>query len=188
MLFRSSTGSPAEGAAALDAMLQVSTPVMNTVGLLPYAALGAVHMDPPEPAPAFDRGCILREFPAEAADALLALAGPDAETPLLLAEVRHLGGAMAAEPAAANAVSGRDAQWSFYTVGILAPEIATVVPIAAAGVLDALAPWRAGVQYNFACGDRLETAWTPAVLDRLQQITRDRDPDNLFRPAQPVPA
>jgi hypothetical protein len=85
-------------------------------------------MDPQDPVPASDRGYLLREFAAETTDVLLELAGPPARTPLLMVEVRALGGAMADEPAAPAAVSGWDARWSYYTVGILVPEIAEAVP------------------------------------------------------------
>jgi hypothetical protein len=182
-----STGTAEDGAALLAPLLAVAPVVMNTVGPMPYAAIGAVHMDPPDPVPSAEQGCLLSEFPAEAADALLAVAGPGVRTPLLLAEVRHLGGALATEPAVPNAVSGRHAGYALFAVGMLVPPIAELVPIAARGVVAALAPWRSGVQYNFAAGQDLTEAWAPDVLTRLQQITRDRDPNGLFRPAQSVP-
>ena len=182
-----SVGSPEEGAALLAPMLQVATPVLSTVGAMPYTALGAVHMDPADPAPTADAGCLLGEFTAEAVDALLAVAGPGVQTPLLAAEVRALGGAMAEPPAVPNAVSGRDARWSLYAVGVLVPPVAELVPAAVTGVVAALQPWRSGVQYNLAAGQGLAEAWPAGVLARLQQVTRDRDPNGLFRPAQPVP-
>jgi hypothetical protein len=183
-----STGSTAEGAALLAPMLTAAPVMINMVGPMPYTSIGQVHMDPADPAPSFDAGCLLGEFPAKAADRLLSVAGPDVESPLLVAEIRHLGGAMAVEPAVPNAVSGRDATWSLFTLGMLVPPIAELVPAAAHGVVDALRPWRSGVQYNFAGGADLHDAWPADVLARLQQVTRDRDPHGRFRPAQPVPA
>ncbi|HEV7871519.1 MAG TPA: FAD-binding protein [Modestobacter sp.] len=183
-----STGSPEDGAALLAPLLDVAPVVMNTVGPMPYAAIGAVHMDPPDPIPSAEFGCLLSDFPAEAADALLAAAGPGVQTPLLLAEIRQLGGALAAAPEVENAVSGRQASWALFVVGVLVPEIARLVPVAARELVGGLAPWRCGVQYNFAAGQDLTEAWSPDTLARLQQITRDRDPNGLFRVAQSVPA
>lgn len=40
---------------------------------------------------------LLADAPAAAIDTLVALTGPDADTPLLSIEVRHLGGALARE-------------------------------------------------------------------------------------------
>lgn len=182
-----STGSTVDGAALLAPMLTVAPVMINMVGPMPYSQIGSVHMDPTDPAPLFDAGCLLGEFPAEAADALLAVAGPDVQTPLLVAEIRQLGGAMAVEPAVPDAVSGRDATWSLFTLGMLVPPIADLVPDAARGVVEALAPWRSGVQYNFAGGADLGDAWPADVLARLQQVTHDRDPHGRFQPAQPVP-
>ena len=182
-----SVGSPEDGAALLAPMLAVAPPALNAVAALPCTALGSVHMDPADPVPSADGGCVLGEFTAEAADALLALVGPGVQTPLLVAEVRALGGAMAVPPAVPNAVSGRDARWSLFTVGVLAPPVAELVPAAVEELLTAMEPWRAGVQYNLAAGRGLADAWPDDVLARLQQVTRDRDPHGLFRPAQPVP-
>ena len=182
-----STGPMADGAARLAPVLAAAPVLINTVGPLPYSSLGAVHMDPVDPAPSADCGCLLGGFPAEAADALLAVAGPGVPSPLLVAEVRHLGGAMAVQPEVPDAVSGRTAQWGLFALGMLVPPVAGLVPAATRAVVDALAPWRSGVQYNFSGGQDLADAWTPDVLARLQQVTRDRDPQGLFRPAQPVP-
>ncbi|WP_222194641.1 FAD-binding oxidoreductase [Modestobacter italicus] len=182
-----STGSPEEGAALLAPMLRVAEPLLDTVASLPCTALASVHMDPTDPAPVTEAGCLLGEFTAEAADALLAEAGPGTQTPLVLAEVRALGGAMATEPAVPNAVGGRDARWSLYTVGFAAPPVAGAASAAALGLVEAMRPWRSGVQYNLAGGRDLVEAWPADVLARLQQITRDRDPQRLLAPAQPVP-
>ena len=183
-----STGSMADGAALLAPMLTAAPVLINLVGPMPYSSIGAVHLDPADPAPTADCGCVLRDFPEEAADALLAVAGPGVDSPLLVAEVRHLGGAMAVQPAVPDAVSGRDATWQLFTLGMLVPPTADQVPAAARAVVDALGPWRSGLLYNFAGGQDLSEAWPPDVLARLQRITRDRDPHGLFRPAQPLPA
>lgn len=49
-------------------------------------------MDPTDSMPVWERGATLRELPAEAVDELLAAAGPGVEVPLIMVEVRHLGG------------------------------------------------------------------------------------------------
>jgi hypothetical protein len=182
-----STGSPADGEALLEPMRGVAPVVVDTVGPRPYTEIGAVHLDPEEPAPSADSGCLLGELPAEAVDALLAVAGPGVETPLLAVELRQLGGALAVRPEVPDAVSGRDAAFSLFAIGMLAPPVAEQVPDAVRAAVAALAPWRSGVQYGFAAGQDLTDAWAPDVLARLRQVTRDRDPDGLFRAAQQLP-
>ena len=183
-----STGSPADGEALLAPMRAVAPVVVDTVGPRPYAEIGAVHLDPEEPAPAAESGCLLGGLPAEAVDTLLALAGPGVQTPLLAVELRQLGGALAVHPAVPDAVSGRDAAFSLFAIGVLAPPVAAQVPDAVRAAVAAMAPWRSGVQYAFASGQDLTDAWAPDVLARLRQVARDRDPHGLLRPAQPLPA
>jgi hypothetical protein len=50
--------------------------------MIPAPALGQLNLDPSQPVPLEGDGAFLADLPAEAIDALLALAGPDADTPL----------------------------------------------------------------------------------------------------------
>ena len=54
-----------------------------------------MHTDPLDPTPAYEAAAVLTDFPAEAADALLALTGPGSGSPQVLVEVRQMGGATA---------------------------------------------------------------------------------------------
>jgi hypothetical protein len=47
-----------------------------------------VHTDPVDPTPAREAATVLTTFPAEAADALLALTGPGSISPEIRVEVR----------------------------------------------------------------------------------------------------
>jgi hypothetical protein len=70
-------------------------PEVDTVAMIPAAALGQLNMDPSQPTPAAGDGAFLADFPDAAIDALVAAAGPDAGTPPPSVEIRHLGGALA---------------------------------------------------------------------------------------------
>ena len=102
-------GDFAEAERLLAPMRAVATPVMDSVGVLPYAAIGAVHADPVDPMPINEDHALLSELPAEAVDAMLALAGPGSGSPQVIAELRLLGGALAREPgtAARSAIATR---------------------------------------------------------------------------------
>ncbi|MFT4087382.1 MAG: FAD-binding protein [Gordonia sp. (in: high G+C Gram-positive bacteria)] len=173
-----------EAERVLAPMRSVATPLLDAVGVLPYAAIGAIHADPPQPMPSHDASTLLRELPAEAVDVLLDHVGPDAPSPLLLVEVRKLGGAFARKPANDSALCHRDAAFNVLVVGVLAPPIADLVPPAAASVLNALAPYSDGAQLpNFsASGD-------PAVIARsydeetrqwLGALARQHDPSGVL--------
>ncbi|CAN3127894.1 FAD-binding oxidoreductase [Mycobacterium sp. smrl_JER01] len=136
---------------ALARLRAVATPVLDTVGVLPYAAIGAVHADPVDPMPITEDQALLRELPAEAVEALLAVAGPDSGSPQVIVELRHLGGALAREAAHRSAFCHRDAAFSLATIGVRAPEIADMVIGHARAVTEAVAPWSTGGQMpNFA--------------------------------------
>ena len=129
-------GDPDAGRAALAPLLAEATPVLGGVDVMPYAAVGMIHNDPVDPMPTHEGATLLRDLPAEAVDTLLALAGPQAPSPQVIVELRHLGGAIARRPEHASAFSYRDAAYSLMTIGIAAP------PVVAATAADAAAALR----------------------------------------------
>jgi hypothetical protein len=73
--------------------LRALGPELDTFGTIPAPGLQRLHMEPEQPVPAEGDGALLADLPAGALDALVALAGPDADTPLLSIDIRHLAGA-----------------------------------------------------------------------------------------------
>jgi len=172
-----------EGAAVLAPMRAVATPLMDLVTEMPYTAVDAVHMDPPAPMPVRDRGVTVGTLPAEAVDALLAVAGPDVPTPLAMVEVRLLGGAIARRPEVDNAVAGRDAAFSVFAVGAPFGPPVEAVRAATEAVVASVAPWTCGGLLNFlgeGTPDRIAQIWDGTQRARLQTV-RDRvDPTGVF--------
>ncbi len=64
-------GDETAGAALLEPMRRAGTPLVDLVGMMPYAAIGSVHQDPTDPMPAWEGSLLLRELDAGAIDALL---------------------------------------------------------------------------------------------------------------------
>ena len=87
-------GNREDGDALLAPMRAVSTPLMDTAGPMSYLDVDQIHMDPADPLPFTDGGALLKEFGEEAAADLLRLAGDGTDCPLLLVEIRPLGGAL----------------------------------------------------------------------------------------------
>lgn len=178
-----STGT-AEEAAALLAPLRAAAPViMDTVGELPYAAADAVHMDPPMPLPALGHGFGLAELTVEAVDALIGTCGADSGSSLVAAEIRLLGGALAAEPAAPNAVPGRSAAFGFWAIGVPMGPAAELVPAHLRRAADTLAPWRQGGMPNFVDLDGdpgVRALYADDVRARLAHIAAAHDPQDVF--------
>ncbi|GEL26313.1 FAD-linked oxidase [Pseudonocardia sulfidoxydans NBRC 16205] len=185
-------GTPHEGERLLAPMRAVAPALMEVVAEMPYAAIDAVHMDPTTPMPVRDRGIALGSLPAEAVDALLAQAGPDAGSPLTMVELRLLGGTIAREPLSPNAVSGRGAAFAGYALGVLAGPAAAAIPAAADGIASALSPWAAGEGLlNFlgpADAEHVARQWGSHTRDRLLRIARRHDPAGLFATNVPLPS
>ena len=180
------TGDPESGRLILEPMLRTAPSLIDTVREMPYSEVDSIHNDPTEPMPAWSRGSFLRALPAEALDTLLDQAGPGVQSPLVVVELRHLGGAASRHPVPDNAVTGRDAPFAVNAVGPLFPPVAEIVPNVGHRLLDALAPWSTGQEpVNFSGGPRTPgdgtTAWPAAIRERLLDVKRRHDPDNVFR-------
>ncbi len=167
----------AEGERLLAPVRAAAPALMDGVGVLPYAALDAIHRDPVDPMPAVERSALLRELPAEAVDALLAVAGPGSSSPQVIVEVRQLGGAVRRPGAHASAFCQREAEFQVFTAGI------AMDPVAAGhadAVLAALQPWWTGTQLpNFAATDDpavFAGCFEPATLTRLREVASVYDP------------
>lgn len=175
------------GDALLRPIRGISRPLLDTVGTIPYTACGRVHMEPAEPLPFWSCGGGLTDLPAAAVDRFVKLAGPGVNSPLLLLELRQLGGALARPPAVPNAVPGRSAAYQLNAVGVAVPGLVEDVREAGSTLLTALAPWLSeGVVRNPA------GIGVDAGVGRLWESDRDRrlgalkaawDPQNRFRAA-----
>ena len=80
----------------------------------------------------------------DAVDALLAVAGPDVEVPLAMAELRLMGGALGRPAAVPNAVAGREGAFSVAVVAPAPPPLVETAHAVTEGVLRALEPWSPG--------------------------------------------
>lgn len=183
-------GDFAEAQRLLAPMRAVATPVMDTVGVLPYAAIGAVHADPVDPMPVNEDQALLAELPAEAVDALLAVAGPASGSPQVIVELRLLGGALAREPQHRSAFCHRDAAFALTVIGAPMPENAAMVVEHARAVTAAVAPWATGGQMpNFAPSydpARPARVYTPDTLHWLAALADRYDPSRVLATGQVV--
>ena len=164
-------------------------PELDTVAMIPAAALGQLNMDPPQPVPAAGDGAFLADFPAAAIDALVAVAGPDAGIPPPSVEVRHLGGALARPVSEGGAQPSIEASYLLYAVGpVRSPDLAGPARAHVQAVKDALAPWHASYDYyNFEeTPAAVAAVLPPASVRRLQEIKAAYDPDQVIISAHPV--
>lgn len=183
-------GSEAEGAALVAPMRAAAPVLVDAVGPLPYDRVDEIHADPQHPVPVREGGMLLKGFGPGLEDVLLDLAGPDSRAPLLLTEIRLMGGALA-EPlagaaAGADCLGGRDAGLSFFAVGIMAPPIAHLVPEAIEAARAALKPYGTGgtlvnLHGHLASPDLAASAWPEELRGKMAAAKAEFDPKNLFR-------
>ena len=180
------TGQPGEGARLLDEMRAAAPVILDDARLRPYAEIDAVHADPVDPMPVVDPAILLNGFPAEAAERLLAVAGPDSGSPQVMVEVRHLGGAYAREGAHPSAFSHRAARFSVLTVAVAADEAMAAGGLAHADqVFCALADWdTGGVWPNFGVPHDRASAlrcYDEPTLTRLREVVETYDPQGVLQ-------
>ncbi len=178
-----------ERAAELLAPLRALGPELDTFAPIPPVGLSRIHMDPEEPMPGISGSALLDGLTAETIDALVDTAGPGSGSPLLLIELRHLGGALGRH--AGGALSRFDGEYLYFAAGIpMDPAAVAALEAHFALVGAVLAPHASGGQYlNFA-----ERPTDPAAFygeetyARLCRVKARVDPLELFRGNHEIPA
>lgn len=174
----------------LVAGLRALRPEIDTFTRMPAKALTRLHMDPEGGAPAVSHSAMLGAFPDAAVDAFLAEAGPDAETSLLMAELRQLGGAVGRPHEGGGVLTHLDGAFVTFAGGMaMTPEMGAQVYGDAVRFNEALAPFDNGRQYlNFAEGPvDTRSAYRSEVWLQLAGIRSAVDPHGLFVANHPVP-
>lgn len=174
-------GSREEGEAAFAPLLEIGEPIMSTFDQVPPAALCRIHMDPETPVPGLGDHRVLRELPDEAIEVFTSLTGPDSGTPLLLTEIRQMGGALGRPDPDGGALSHLDAEFAMLGIGMpMTPELGQAIEGHLDRIHEAMAPWAAdGGYFNFAerpCD--ADEILPPDTCARLADVKRKWDPDN----------
>jgi hypothetical protein len=145
-------GSEEEGRQAIAPLLEIGEPIMNTFEQVPTTTLTHINMEPEQPVPGLGHHRVLTGLPDEAIDVLVRLAGADSGTPLLLTEVRHLGGALGRPDPDGGALSHLDGAYVAFSLGMpMSPELAEAIGGQLDAIHEALEPWGAeGGYFNFA--------------------------------------
>jgi FAD/FMN-containing dehydrogenase len=163
---------------------EVATPILGGFAPMPSAGVVRLHGDPEEPAPFVGDGMLLDRLDDEAIDAFLRVAGPG--SPLVAAELRHLGGALAVPPPGAGARGHLEGRFLLFGVGIPGmPAPAPELHAALDRYLGALLPWATGTRFtSFAeRTSSLKTCVPDAALARLARARAAVDPDGLLVPS-----
>jgi hypothetical protein len=176
-------GSDDRGRELLES-LRALQPEIDTFDRVPAHTLSRLHMDPEGPTPAVSASSMLDALPDAAVDALLSSVGPDAQSSLLVSELRQLGGALGRPHEGGGALSKLDAQYAVFGVAIAAtPEMAAQGLVDAGHFTSALAPWTNDCSYlNFSENPvDPRTAYSDHAWLQLTGIRSAVDPNDVFQ-------
>ena len=178
-------GEQAEGERLLEPLRGLG-PVMDTIATMPISELGRLHMDPDGPAPGVGDGGMLSDVDDDLIDLFVEhVVG----TPILSAEIRHLGGAVARRSSHHGAIDAWEAPYITYALGMApTPELGAVMHGVVGRLMAAIEPWEAEHTYlNFAETRRKPmTLFSSASYHRLRRIKAIIDPNDLIRSNHPV--
>lgn len=172
-----------DAAAELLAPFRALAPEMDTFGRVPATVVTEIHMDPPAPVPAVGAGTMLAQLDDDAVGAFLDAVGPGVDTPVFIAELRQLGGAVgvpAIDGGALSHLAGSHA--AMFVAMAPTPEMAAAGDAATQALVTALAPWATGRNFPNFSERPIDpaTAYDPDAWTRLRRIKAEVDPGGLF--------
>jgi FAD/FMN-containing dehydrogenase len=178
------------GAAALGELTaQTPAPMVNACRPLTAADLANLWNVPGSPIPTRIRGELLSGLPDEAIGELLRLAGPDPRSPIMVAEVRHLGGKLAQDPPGGGAIGRCEAPYQLEMIGLaVTPEADHAIQHNQHAITTALAPWTTGMTLPGFAAPPLDTAervYASSTRDRLRRVKDRYDPNGIILPSFP---
>ena len=188
-------GDLADGKALIDQARTALGPAkVDDFAEIPAAALAAISRDPADRLAFMGHVELLRDLTPETIDTLIDLAGPDAQSPLAMLEVRQLGGALAGPAGALSPMAHTSAAFSLNAIGITpTPETHLAVRAYLREVEARISGHATGDTYvNFldlegATAERIRAAYSAADWDRLVRLKAHYDPNNVFRFNRNIP-
>ena len=187
--------SPGDGEELVRPMREeLGEPIMDTFGMMPYAALDSISMDPVDPMGARQHSEMLSDLSPEAIQTLVEVAGAGSGSPLILLEIRQLGGALARTAEHLSTMGKGASEFIMNGIGpAFTPEMEEGVVAYLARVADATRPFQTGDTYvNFmeldgASAERVKAAYAPEDYERLVALKDRYDPHNVFRFNRNIP-
>lgn len=176
-------GSKEEGEEAIAPLREIGKPVVDSFGLMPASGLTRIAMDPEPPVPALGHHRLLAELSDDAIAAVVDAGGPESGAPLLLTELRHLGGALRRPAENGGALDRLDGEFVMFGVGLLMdPALREPIMRGLDALSNAVGPWAAeGGYYNYAERPCDVDALLPAeTCARLARVKRDWDTNDLI--------
>lgn len=164
------------------AELRALKPEMDTYAVLSVTAVPDMGTEPRAPSAGIGGHVLLDDIPERALDTLLSIAGPESETALRFAEVRHLGGALSRPNVTGGALDHVREGYALYCrAAAPTSEELERGRDAAAELVDALTPYGSGRELsNLSEYPEGARCFDPDVLSRLLDVRDAADPERVL--------
>ena len=182
-------GSREEAEPHLAAYRAIPGMAMDLMGEVPLSAMGSIADEPTDPTPGMQRSHLLEDLDDAAIAALVATVGPGSGSPLTIVQVRHLGGAFAADREGRGSHGPVTEPYSLFALGIPAvPELVAPIEMSFGRLGAAVAHVASGrTLVNFLEFDEDPGRWwSPATRARLSAAKQVSDPLRTIRSNRPV--
>ena len=184
-------GSEAEAAEVLGPLAALPEPYFDTTGSIRPTDLGHVNQDPEDPIPATGRSATLTDLSDGTVGVLLEHLGPGVESPIVMAEIRRLGGAVGRPHPGGGCVGHVEEPYMIYALGVIPfPEALAPLEASLRGLMDALGPHsgpRTLLNFLAERDGEAREAFPEETFRRLVEIRRRVDPEDRFLANFPIP-
>jgi len=174
---------PAVGEEFAALLGSVAQAVMGGWGMMPVADIVRLHGDPEDPVPGAGDSLLLGSLDENAARAFLDAVGEDSPSSLMIAELRHIGGALARPAEDGGALDRIEGEYLLSAIGMAAgPDMAAKAVADLDQVTASMGPWANGSKlFNF-CEKNFELSdcLTPASVERLNTVLDQYSPERVF--------
>jgi FAD/FMN-containing dehydrogenase len=178
-------GAIEEGQALIDSWRQWREPMIDMFGEMPFSNAAQISSDPEDPLPSTYSGAWLRDLSDVAIEALVSAMTPaGGPPPIIMSEIRHVGGAIARVDPAEAAYGNRQEELLLFFTGLTpTPEAQQGFAHVRDQLKQALAPALSGRVYiNFLEGsesaERVQDAFSDDAYQRLVQLKARYDAAN----------
>jgi hypothetical protein len=182
-------GTREDGERLLAPLRAVPGLAVDLMGDVPVSGVGEIAAEPTDPMPSLEQTALLTHLDDALIDDLVATIGPGSGSPLVVAQIRHLGAGFAVSEPGQGAIGHVPEPYQFFTVGVPAtPELGAAITGRQARLEEVLAPYtngRALLNFIGAHGDS-NRSWPPQVRARLAEVKQAYDPLDTIRSNRPV--
>jgi len=182
-------GTREEAEPHLAAYRDIPDMAMDLVGEVPLGELGSIADEPTDPTPGMQRSCLLDALDDDAIAALVASVGPGSGSPLTVVQIRHFGGAFAADREGRGSHGKITEPYSLFALGIPAvPELVAPIERYFGRVSASVAHVASGrTVLNFLEYDEDPGKWwSRETRERLFAAKQVSDPLRTIRSNRPV--